>query len=97
MNTLASSTLTAVILCVGVGTVRAADSDNDATPTVDERLMETLAQGTLMRIGKEYVWVMEKEGTEIKLYVDKSTTKQGKRQVPSKSKSNKTAKDTQQR
>ena len=97
MITLASATLTAVILCVGVGTVGAADSGHDATPAVDQRPMDTLVQGTLMRIGKEYVWVREKEGTEIRLYVEKSTTKQGKGQVPRQSKSNQRAKDTQQR
>ena|SRR5687767_11735166 len=98
MIKLAASTLTAVILGVGVGTVVAAmEVENDASPPVDERLMETLVQGTLVQIGKEYVWVTEKEGKETKLHVDKSMTKQAKGRVPNKIKSNKMTKDAQQR
>ena len=96
MIKLASSALT-VILGVGVGTVGAVDSENNATTTVDERLMENLVQGTLVQIGKEYIWVTEKEGKEIKLHVDKSTTKHGKGQVSNKIKSTKATKDPQQR
>jgi hypothetical protein len=97
MIKLAASILTAVIIGVGVGTIVAAESENDATTTVDDRLMETLVQGTLVQRGKEYVWVTEKEGKEIKLRVDKSTTNQGKGQVLNKITSNKTTKDTPQR
>ena len=63
--------LTVVILGVGLGIVAVADADKEATPPMDERL-----KGTLMKIGREYVWVMDKDGNEIKLHVDKSTTKQ---------------------
>ena len=65
------SMLTVVILGVGLGIVAVADADKEATPPMDERL-----KGTLMKIGREYVWVMDKDGNEIKLHVDKSMTKQ---------------------
>jgi hypothetical protein len=92
MITLASSILTVVILGAGVGIGGAADSENEAKPTTDERFTEAAVKGTLMQIGKEYVWVTDKDGNEIKLHVEKSTTKQDKGRVGNAVRSNKTTK-----
>jgi hypothetical protein len=48
-----------------------------------------------MQIGREYVWVTEKDGKEIKIHVDKSTTKQDKMRVDNKSKTSERSGSTQ--
>jgi hypothetical protein len=92
MTKLASSILAVVILGVGVGIAGAADSDNETKPTMDERFTEAAVKGTLMQIGKEYVWVTDRDGNEITLHVEKSTTKQDKGRVGNTFRSNKTTK-----
>ena len=59
----------------GVEIVGAAESmlDNEAKPTIGERLSKDTVKGTLMKIDGESYWVKDMNGKEIKLHVDLST------------------------
>ena len=76
MNKLTLSVCSMVLaLGWGVGIAEAADSmmDNEAKPTIRERLTKDTVKGTLMRMEGEYYWVKDMNGKEIKLHVDLST------------------------
>lgn len=74
MKPLIWSVCTLMVLGGGVGTVGAAESmmDNEVTPTLGERLKDTV-EGTLLKIDGESYWVKDIDGKEVKLHVDAST------------------------
>jgi hypothetical protein len=67
--------LTVGLLGFGAGIVGAAESmsDNEAKPSIGERLTKDTVKGTLMRVDGEYYWVKDTDGKEIRLHVDAST------------------------
>src|SRR5512138_3708222 len=75
MKQLILSACTLVALGWGAEIVGAADSmlDNEAKPTIGERLSKDTVKGTLMKIDGESYWVKDTNGKEIKLHVDLST------------------------
>ena len=69
------SVLTVVILGCGAGIVGAADpmSDQEAKPTLGERVTNDMVKGTLMHRDGAYYWVKDPEGKEVRLHIDAST------------------------
>jgi len=64
----------AFVTC-GVGITNAADpmSNKEATPTIKERLTKDAIKGTLLKIDGEHYTIREKDGTLVRIHVDRST------------------------
>ena len=75
MRKLILSVCSVVALGWGTEMAGAAESmmDNEAKPTIGERLSKDTVKGTLMKIDGESYWVKDTNGKEIKLHVDLST------------------------
>ena len=75
MKQLIVSVCTLVALGWGTEMARAAESmmDNEAKPTIGERLSNDTVEGTLMKINGESYWVKDMNGKEIQLHVDSNT------------------------
>lgn len=71
---LVSTVLTVGLLGIGI-TSQAANptSQNEASPTLKERLTKDTIKGTLMRTEGEYYYIKDNDGKEQKVHVDKST------------------------
>lgn len=75
MNKLILSVCSVVALGWGCEMAEAAElmMDNEAKPTIGERLSQDTVKGTLMKIDDESYWVKDTNGKDIKLHVDLST------------------------
>jgi exosome complex RNA-binding protein Csl4 len=69
------NTLVVGLVCLGLGVSYAADAatENEATPTIKERLTKDTIKGTLMTIKGEYYSIKDNDGKEHIIHVDKST------------------------
>lgn len=69
------SWLAVMFVTCGVGIVQAANpmSEKEATPTIKERLTKDTIKGTLMKMDGEYYTIKEKDGTQTRIHVDRST------------------------
>jgi uncharacterized membrane protein len=75
MKTGILSMLIAGLLGSGMGVVYAANpmADQEASPTIKERLTKDTVKGTLMKIEGEYYTIKDDDGKARKIHVDKST------------------------
>lgn len=67
--------LALIFVTCGVGGSNAADpmSNKEATPTIKERLTKDAIKGTLLKIDGEHYTIREKDGTQVRIHVDRST------------------------
>ena len=71
---LLSAVLTVGLLDAGMAAQAANPTNqNEASPTIKERLTKDTIKGTLMRTEGEYYYIKDNDGKELKVHVDKST------------------------
>src|SRR5262245_61251233 len=69
--------LAIAVMTWSIGIAQAANpmSNEEASPSLKERITQDTIQGTLMKVDGPYNWIKNNDGKEIKIHVDKSTKK----------------------
>jgi hypothetical protein len=65
----------AVLLGSAAGTAQAADpmKDKEASPSVQERLMQDAVKGTVLTVDGNTIKIRDQDGKEVRLHIDSST------------------------